>query len=66
MANIRYSGVRGNGVIASGIADPSRAPAEIAAKLFRQGWRRAAVFRNGKLAGEVKVTDGKRDWWGEP
>jgi hypothetical protein len=42
--DIRYSGVRGNGRIACGIADASRAPAEIAEWLFREGWRKAAVF----------------------
>jgi hypothetical protein len=42
--DIRYSGVRGNGRIDCGVADPSCAPAEIAEELFRRGWRKAAVF----------------------
>jgi len=64
--DIRYCGVRGNGKIDRGIADPSRAPAEIAEWLFREGWRKASVFLDGKLAGEVKIIEGKRGWWGEP
>jgi hypothetical protein len=63
---ICYSGVRGNGRIGCGIADRSRAPAEIAEWLFREGWAKASVFLDGKLAGEVKIIEGKRDWWGEP
>jgi hypothetical protein len=43
MAGIRYGGVRGNGRVDCGIADSSRAPADIAEELFREGWRKAAV-----------------------
>jgi hypothetical protein len=53
MADIRYSGVRDDERIASGIADPSRAPADIAEELFQQGWPKAAVFRNGTLVADV-------------
>ncbi len=35
MADIRYSGVRGNGKIAYWVTDPCRAPADIAEELTR-------------------------------
>ena len=64
-AFIHYSGVRGNGKIDRGVAESSRVPADIAEELFRQGWRKAGVFRDGKLVGGVRIIDGQRDWWCE-